>query len=68
MKSYSEIDDSIALSVDQNLSSKHRVSRVALSVGIFFFAAICGYALLSAIGPSCYFLFASVLFGTDKLI
>jgi hypothetical protein len=52
MKSYSEIDTDLEVSVHQNLGKKKRVSRVVFGAGVFLIAAICGFALLTAIGQS----------------
>ncbi len=52
MKSYSEIDTALEVSVHQDLGKKKRVSRVVFGAGVFLIAAICGFALLTAIGQS----------------
>jgi hypothetical protein len=50
MKSYSEVDNNLEMSVHQDMGKKKRVSRVVFGAGVFLVVSICGFALLTAIG------------------
>ena len=57
MKSYSEVDDTLAISLHQNQRSKQRLSRIVLSAGTFLFAVVCGLAILTALGRGLSYIF-----------